>query len=131
MILLLFAGIVLCVLLWKFAIYALPALAGLQTGQLAYSHGAGTIGAMVCGGMTAMVCLGAMQVSFSRCRSPIVRNLLALIFVLPAVIVSYNLAWDITAIDEMLPIWRLGLSALTACIAGTISYGKLARYTDR
>lgn len=128
--LLLVAGFALCALLWTLAIYTLPALAGLYCGQLAYALGAGGMGAFVVGVMVAVVTLTAMRVSFARCRGSLIRTLLALAFVTPAVIVSYNIAWDITSVDNMLPIWRVAVSAIIAGVAGLISYAKLAKYSE-
>lgn len=118
-------------LLWTFAIYALPALVGIYSGQLAHAHGAGTLGAFVIGIFVAVLCLATMRVTFARCDGLLVRAGLTIIFVTPTLIIVYNMAMDATLLDETVsPLWRRTVSVLVSGLAGLISYNKLAKYAD-
>jgi len=81
----------LCVLAYRLATYALPFMFGLAAARFAYATGSGLIGAGVVGFVAGAVAFGLLRLMFSRLRVPILRGLVALIFVFPAAIAGYQL----------------------------------------
>lgn len=119
--------IVLCVLAYRLATYALPFLLALEIARFAYGTGAGWIGAGIVGFFAGVVSFGILAVLFATLRIPILRLAVALIFAAPAAVAGYALVHGVTR--EVVPseIWRQ-----IFCIAGGISVGcsVLARLAD-
>src|SRR6266702_2958528 len=74
----------LCVLLYNFAVYMLPAYVGLAIAFWAIHTGAGVIGGIAVGLFTGGAVFGVGHVAFTMTRSHIVRWLIAIGFAFPA-----------------------------------------------
>ena len=95
----------LCVLAYTLAIYALPFLLGLAAAQFAYHTGSGLIGAGLVGLFSAGVAFGVLAVLFETIRSPVIRLIVALVFVAPAAMTGYALVYGITKEAVPSDIW--------------------------
>ncbi|TMK09763.1 MAG: hypothetical protein E6G75_20880, partial [Alphaproteobacteria bacterium] len=80
----------LCWLLFALAVYALPLFAGVTAGLATYHSGSGPIGAIIVGLIASSVTLVLGQIAFTTLRSPLIRAVIALLFVVPAAIAGYH-----------------------------------------
>ena len=93
----------LCVLAYTLAVYALPFMLGVTAAQFAYHTGAGFIRA---GFVAAVAAFGVLALLFDTLRSPILRLIVALVFVAPAAIAGYALVHGVTKEAVPSEIWR-------------------------
>ena len=103
----------LCVLAYNLAVYALPFFVGLAAAQFAYETGAGLIGAGLVGLFSAGAAFGVLAGLFETIRSPVIHLIVALIFAAPAAVAGYALVHGVTKEAVPSDIWRQ-----IFCIAG-------------
>lgn len=96
----------LCWLLFTLATYALPLFVGVLVGQSAYSMGAGILGAPLIGLIAAVATFVVAQTVLVAVRSPIVRAVIALVFVAPAAVAGFSAADGLARIGVPSEIWR-------------------------
>lgn len=114
--------VLLCVVAYTLAIYALPFMLGLTAVQFAYQTGCGLVGAGLVGLVAAGVAFGLLALMFETLRQPVLRLIVALIFAAPAAVAGYALVHGVTREAVPSEIWRqifciigggfLGVSAL-------------------
>lgn len=116
-----------CVLLYKFAIYALPAAIGVAAGYWAVTSGAGVIGGIFVGLIAGVLVFVVGQVVFTSSRSVVVRGAVATVFVVPAIWAGYSL---ILQLSEMAgtssSAWRHVFAVIGSAIIGWVSFTRLA-----
>lgn len=116
-----------CVLLYKFAIYALPAAIGVAAGYWAVTSGAGVIGGIFVGLIAGVLVFVVGQVVFTSSRSVVVRGAVATVFVVPAIWAGYSL---ILQLSEMVgtssSAWRHVFAVIGSVIIGWVSFTRLA-----
>lgn len=119
--------VLLCVLAYNLAVYALPFFVGLAAAQFAYETGAGLIGAGLVGLFSAGAAFGILAGLFETIRSPVIRLIVALIFAAPAAVAGYALVHGVTKEAVPSDIWRQ-----IFCIAGGgfIGFAALARLVN-
>ena len=120
--------VLLCVLAYNLAVYALPFFVGLAVAQFAYGTGAGLIGAGLVGLFSAGAAFGVLAGLFETIRSPVIRLIVALIFAAPAAVAGYALVYGVTKEAVPSDIWRqifciagggfVGFSALSRLVNG-------------
>lgn len=123
--LLLLLGLLFCWLLYKGAVYALPCLAGLCTGQWAYETGAGWTGAIVVALITAVTAFMLARVAYANAASVVLRRLLAACFVAPTLVMSYNIAIDLLAGAVASSVWLHLLGGAFALLMGMVALRRL------
>ncbi len=97
----------LCVLLYNFAVYALPAYVGLSVGYWAISSGAGTVGGIAVGLVAGGMIFGVGQAISSTTHWAALRWIVILLFGIPAVIAGYSMMLHFSEQFGMpSPIWR-------------------------
>lgn len=119
--------VMLCVLAYRLATFALPFMLAIEAARFAYGTGAGWIGAGIVGFCAGVVSFGILAVLFATLRAPILCFAVALIFAAPAAVAGYALAHGIAREAVSSEIWRQ-----IFCIAGGIFVGcsALARLAD-
>ena len=122
MVLLFLMGIALvgmaCVLAYTLATYALPFMLGLAAARFAYTTGAGLIGAGIVGFTAGVVAFGVLAFLFGSLRSPVLRFIVMLVFVVPSTIAGYQLVHGIAREAVPSEVWRQ-----IFCIIGGIAVG--------
>lgn len=122
MVLLILLGIalvgMLCTLAYTLATYALPFMLGLTAARFAYSTGAGLIGAGFVGLVAGVVAFGVLALLFATLRSPVLRFIIMLVFVVPSAIAGYFLVHGIAREAVPSEVWRQ-----IFCIIGGIAVG--------
>ncbi|MEI9986583.1 MAG: hypothetical protein WDN69_27470 [Aliidongia sp.] len=119
--------VMLCMLFFTLATYALPFMLGLEVARFAYHTGSGFLGAVLVGIVTGAAVFGLAFLLLGIVRSPVLQIVVALIYAAPAVVAGYALVYGIT--HEYVPsdIWRqlfctagglfVGVSALLRLMA--------------
>ncbi|OIQ93619.1 hypothetical protein GALL_244670 [mine drainage metagenome] len=120
----------LCVLAYRLATYALPFMLGLAVARFAYATGAGLIGAGIVGFVAGTASFGLLRLLFCRLRAPILRGLVALIFVIPAVIAGYQLVNGVTRDVVPSEIWRQIFCGMGGLVVGLSTLARLAPPAD-
>ncbi|MFZ0693527.1 MAG: hypothetical protein WAN51_05155 [Alphaproteobacteria bacterium] len=114
-----------CVLLYNFAVYALPAFVGFSVGFWAIHSGAG-IGSIVVGFAAALVVLLAGQAAFAKSRSLLLRWLLVLLFAAPAAWAGYSVVLQLSELGVPSPVWRQIFALIGAAVIGCTAVARLA-----
>ena len=110
---------------YRATVYALPLSCGVVVGRLAYESGAGWLGACVVFAVSAAVVLALVRWLFAALRDPAVRILLVVVFVSPAVLVSYFFFEGLSVGHISSEGWRQSLCALGAGFVGGLALGQL------
>ena len=98
--------VILCVVAYTLATYALPLMLGFAAARFAYHTGSGLIGASFIGVIAAAAAFGVFSVLFVKLWSPILRLILAMIFAAPAALAGYALVHGVTHEAMRSAIWR-------------------------
>ena len=114
-----------CVLLYNFAVYALPAFVGFSAGFWAIHSGAG-IGSIVVGFAAGVIVFSAGQLTFAKCRSALLRSLLVLLFAAPAAWAGFSVVLQLSELGVPSPIWRHVFAAIGAVAVGCTAVARLA-----
>lgn len=120
--------ILLCVLSWNFAIYALPFMVGLTAFQWAWGADAGLLmsGCAAIGG--ALLSVGLVIAVLGFARNPVLRLAALGIFAVPAAVAGYALVFGVTknVIDLTLLLNVLGgISGLVLGVAAMVNLNAL------
>jgi fructose-specific phosphotransferase system IIC component len=116
-----------CVLLFRFAIYALPAAIGVSVGYWAVTTGAGVVGGILAGIVAGVFVFVLGQVVFTSSRSALVRGIVAAIFIIPAMWAGYSLVLQLSeAAGTTSPLWRHVFAAIGGAVIGWVSFTRLA-----
>ena len=127
----LIAVVLFCVLLYNFAIYALPAAIGVSVGYWAVTTGAGVLGGIVAGLVAGVLVFVIGQAVFSSTRSVMVRSIVAALFVIPALWAGYSLVLQLMAASGTTSgIWRHVLAVLGSAVIGYVSFTRLTQMSD-
>ena len=119
--------IMLCVLAYHLATFALPFMLALEAARFAYDTGAGWIGAGIVGVVAGVASFGILAWLFDTLRAPVLRLAVALIFAAPAAVAGYALVHGVTREAVPSDIWRQ-----IFCVAGGLFIGcsALAQLSD-
>ena len=116
-----------CILLYKFAVYALPAAAGIAVGHWAVMTGAGTAGAIFAGALTGAAVFFIGRRAFSASQNSLTRALIAAVYVIPAFWVGYSTVFQLAeTTGTTSPVWQHALAFAAAGMIGYVTYTRLA-----
>jgi|ERR1700735_4719728 len=107
-----------CTLAYTLATYALPFMLGLSAARFAYDTGASVIGAGFVGLVAATIAFAILAFLFATLRSPVLRFLVMLVFVVPSAMAGYLVVHGIAREAVPSVIWQQ-----IFCITGGISVG--------
>ncbi len=116
---------VLCVLIFRLAVYALPAFIGFAAMFWAIGAGAG-IGSVAIGLVAGIGMFIAGQAAFSSSRSPMIRWAVALIFAGPAAYAGYSLVLQLSSIGNPSLLWQHAFAIAGAAVIGVTALIRLA-----
>lgn len=114
------------ILVYRLAIYALPAMLALTVAWLADATGAGWVGAGIAGFIAGMLSFCILAVLFATARTPILRATIAAIFITPAVAAGYVLTYGLTEGAIPSAIWRQTLCLAVGALIGASAFARLA-----
>ncbi len=115
-----------CWLLFTLAVFALPFFAGVSAGMWAYHTGAGWLGAIVVGTITAGLTLGIGQVLLAVVRPVWAKLAIAAIFVAPAVIAGYHAVHGIVKHTMPSETWQIVFAIIGAVAVGVTAFMRVA-----
>lgn len=118
----------LCWLVFTFAVYAVPAFAGLSAASLAYQTGAGALGAAVVGLGAAAITLAIFRVLFAVTRSYALRRALALGFAGPAAFAGYQAAVGLAGMGTEAAAWSQVLGLIGGLVVGIVAWSRLTAH---
>ncbi len=129
-ILLSFVGIgMICWLLFKLAVNALPFFAALSMGMFAYNTGAGPIGAMVIAALAGAIAFLAGPLLFATVRSPEFRTLISAAYAVPAGLAGYHAVYGISAIGGTAEPWRVAFGIFGSIIVVLVAWTRMRAYS--
>ena len=115
----------LCVLLYNFAVYMLPAYVGLAVAFWAIHTGAGVIGGITVGLFTGGAVFGVGHVAFTMTRSHMVRWLIAIGFAVPATLAGFGIMTELWDLFMPPTIWRYVFAVVAASATGLTAITRL------
>jgi hypothetical protein len=118
--------IVMGVLAYRLATFALPFMLALEAARFAYGTGAGWIGAGIIGFFAGVVSFGVLAFLFATLRAPILRIAVALIFAAPAAMAGYALVHGVTREAVPSEIWRQLFCIAGGAFVGCSAWARLA-----
>ena len=120
-----------CVLLFRFAIYALPAAIGMALGYWAITTGAGAIGGIFAGLVAGVFVFMLGQHVFASSRSRTTRAVVAGLFVVPAIWLGYNMVLQLSEVaGTSSDLWRHVFAVIGSITIGYVAFTKLATPPD-
>lgn len=126
-ILLSFAAIgFMCWLLFTLAVFALPFLVAVSVCAWAYHAGAGLLGSLLVGLVSAVLTLWLGQFGLAILRPTWAKFLLALAFVVPAVLAGYHATHGIVQHTMPSPVWQQIFSVIGAIAVGCAAFVRVA-----
>ena len=121
----------LCWLLFALAVYALPLFAGVTAGLATYHSGSGPIGAIIVGLIASSVTLVLGQIAFTTLRSPLIRAVIALLFVVPAAVAGYHAALGLAHNGIPADGWRETVAVAGAIIVAATAWERMVLSAPR
>jgi hypothetical protein len=115
-----------CWLLFNLAVFALPFLVGLHTSIWAYGTGAGWLGAILFGGFAAGLTLAIGQALIILVRPLWARFVIALIFLVPAVLAGFYATLGITKTIMPSETWQMIFAVIGAGVVGVSAFLRIA-----
>ncbi|EJU12567.1 hypothetical protein LH128_13163 [Sphingomonas sp. LH128] len=119
----------LCWLLFTLAVFALPFFAGVSAGTWAYQTGAGWLGAIVIGFVTAALTLGLGQFMLVFVRPIWIRLAIAIAFVAPAALAGYHATHGIVKHTMPSDTWQIIFSVIGAIAVGVTALIRVTAMT--
>lgn len=122
------AGIgVLSALMFKAAIYALPVVTGIWVLQRGLATGLGGPASIGCAIAVGALIYAAGHLVFERSRSTQLRLIVAVLFVVPAVLAGYSLTLGLLGVAISCTLWAEELGALGGLAVGAAAFVRLTR----
>ena len=114
-----------CALLYNAVVYALPVTIGIEAGLWAIHAGAGSVGGIIVGLVVGVATFLLGQVVLATTRSDVLRIVVALVFVVPAMIASYSATLEIAGWDVPSSLWRHVFAIGGATVVGVTAFMRL------
>ena len=116
---------VLSVLIFNLAVSALPFFAGVTAASLAYSSGAGFLGAAIIGLSAGAVLFAIGNAVVARSRSPLLRLAVGIAFAGPAALAGYAITGHVVAWSVPGRAWRTLFALLGGFVTGVVAWSRL------
>jgi len=120
---------VICWALFALAIHALPFFVGMIAGIYTYQAGTGPFGAIVVGFVAGGFTLVVGQYAFSVARSPVMRLVIGLLFVVPAARAGYDVTLALAHIGISSEWWREAVAIFGAITVGCTAWARVSILT--
>lgn len=116
----------LCWLLFTLAVFALPAFVGVSAGIWAHASGAGLVGSIAVGFVTAIATLAIGHLLLALVRPMWLKLLIAVVFVAPAAIAGFHATHGI--VKHLMPseTWQIVFSVIGAIAVGMTAFVRIA-----
>jgi hypothetical protein len=112
-----------CWLLFGLYVYCLPVMVGIAAGFAAYYTGAGLFGAFLVGLIIAILTLVAGRTVIKTSRSPVIRAVTVLLFVVPALWAGYSVTLEFVRwLEVPSVVWQYVYALFGAFIVGGTAF---------
>lgn len=116
------AVFMICALLFRLSIYALPLFVVFLAGSATYRGDNGIVAALAAAAIAAIVLLAAAQFALAFAKSDLTRAAIGIAFAAPAAIAGYHAVHGIAAATMPNSAWQLVVSLIGAAIIATTSW---------
>ncbi|HVT25469.1 MAG TPA: hypothetical protein VHD95_12655 [Rhizomicrobium sp.] len=117
-----------CALIYKTAVYALPAAAGFWCGFAALHSGSGVIIAFAVGAVAGGIVFGIGQSVWNSSLPKYLRYAVVLLFVISAVWAGYCATQQLSALVVPSTVWQLAVATAGAIAVGVTAFMRLTEY---
>lgn len=121
------AVFMICALLFRLSIYALPLFVAFLAGSVTYRSDSGIVAALAAAAIAAIVLLAAAQMALAFAKSDLTRAVIGIAFAAPAVVAGYHAVHGIAAATMPQSAWQLVVSLIGAAIIATASWTHWSR----
>ena len=115
----------LAVLIFNLAVFALPFFAGIATASLAYSSGAGFLGAATIGLLSGAFLFAIGNAVVAVSRSPLLRLAVGITFAGPAALAGYAITGHVVAWSVPGGTWRTLFALVGGLVTGVVAWSRL------
>ena len=116
---------VLAVLIFNLAVFALPFFAGVTTASLAYSSGAGFLGAAIIGLLAGAFLFAIGNAVLAGSRSPLLRLAVGITFAGPAALAGCAITGHVVTWSVPGGTWRTLFALLGGLVTGVVAWSRL------
>lgn len=121
------AVFMICALLFRLSIYALPLFVAFLAGSVTYRSDSGIVAALAAAAIAAIVLLAAAQMALTFAKSDLTRAVIGIAFAAPAAVAGYHAVHGIAAATMPQSAWQPVLSLIGAAIIATASWTQWSR----
>lgn len=121
------AVFMICALLFRLSIYALPLFVAFLAGSAAYRGDNGIVAALVAAAIAAIVLLAAAQFALAFAKSDLTRAMIGIAFAAPAGVAGYHAVHGIAAATMPQSAWQIIVSLIGAVVIATASWTEWSR----
>lgn len=121
------AVFMICALLFRLSIYALPLFVAFLAGSVTYRSDSGIVAAFAAAATAAIVLLAAAQLALAFARSELTRAVIGIAFAAPAAVAGYHAVHGIAAATMPQSAWHLVVSLIGATVVASASWTQWSR----
>ncbi len=121
------AVFMICALLFRLSIYALPLFVAFLAGSVTYRSDSGIVAVLAAAAIAAIILLAAAQMALAFAKSDLTRAVIAIAFAAPAAVAGYHAVHGIAAATMPQSAWQPVLSLIGAAIIATASWTQWSR----
>jgi hypothetical protein len=121
------AVIMICALLFRLSIYALPLFVAFLAGSATYRGDNGIVAALAAAAIAAIVLLAAAQFALAFAKSDLTRAAIGIAFAAPAAVAGYHAVHGIAVATMPQSAWQIVISLIGAAVIATTSWTQWSR----
>lgn len=121
------AVFMICALLYRLSIYALPLFVAFLAGSATYRSDSGIVAALAAAAIAAIVLLAAAQFALAFAKSDLTRAAIGIAFAAPAAVAGYHAVHGIAATAMPPSAWQIVVSLIGAAVIATASWMQWSR----
>lgn len=121
------AVFLICALLFRLSIHALPMFVAFLAGSATYRSGSGILATLAAATVAAFILLVVAQLALASAKSDLTRAAIGIAFAAPAAVAGYHAVHGIAAATMPQSAWQFALSLLGAAIVAAASWMQWSR----
>lgn len=121
------AVFMICALLFRLSIYALPLFVAFLAGSATYRGDNGIVAALSAAAIAAILLLAAAHFALAFAKSDLTRVAIGITFAAPAAVAGYHAVYGIAAATMPQGAWQLVVSLIGAAVIATASWTQWSR----
>ena len=121
------AVFLICALLFRLSIHALPLFVAFLAGSATYRVGSGILAALAVAAVAAFILLVVAQLALASAKSDLARVAIGVAFAAPAAVAGYHAVHGIAAATMPQSAWQLVVSLIGAAVIATASWTQWRR----